>query len=100
MKIKEELRSYQLEIVKQMVQLSTAAFGLIAALAWNELIKNLIDTYIKPILGVNSVIISQLIYALIVTAMAVLVTLQFWKSSSKNKRLLRRPISGWWKRIG
>lgn len=83
MKIKEGLRNYQLEIVKQMIQLSTAAFGLIAALAWNELIKNLIDTYIKPILGTNSVIISQLIYALIVTAMAVLVTLQLGKLAKK-----------------
>lgn len=83
MNIKEELRVYKLEIVKQMIQLSTIAFGLIAALAWNELIKNLIDTYIKPILGVNSVIISQLIYALIVTAMAVLVTLQLGKLAKK-----------------
>lgn len=53
-----------------MTQLATAGFGLVAALAWNETIKGSIERFIKP----GSGLISKLIYALIVTLLAVLVT--------------------------
>lgn len=72
----QEIKKYRLAIVKQMLQLATAGFGLVAALAWNELIQTLIAEYIKPRVGVGSGIVSLAIYALIVTALAVLVTLQ------------------------
>jgi len=62
------------EMLNEMLRLSTNAFGLVAALAWNELIKELVKTYIQPFAGKSSGIISLLIYALIVTGLAVGVT--------------------------
>ena len=62
------------EVLKEMLKLATSGFGLVAALAWNELIKEVVTMYIKPLVGGASGIISLLIYAIIVTALAVLVT--------------------------
>jgi len=70
-------------ILKQMTALSTSAFGLIAALAWNNVIKETVDMYIKPLIGQNSGIVSLLIYAIIITILAVLVTLQLSKLEQK-----------------
>ena len=61
-------------LVKQMLTLATSGFGLVAALAWNEFIKETISTYIKPFLAQGSAVLSLLIYAIIVTVLAVLVT--------------------------
>jgi len=82
-KSKEEIRKYQLAVVKQMMSLATSAFGLVAALAWNELIKTFIDEFIKPSIGSNSKLVSLTIYALIVTSLAVFITLQLSKLVEK-----------------
>lgn len=63
-----------LAVVRQMLQLATSGFGLVAALAWNEAVKAVISDYIKPLAGNGSGITSLLIYAIIVTALAVTVT--------------------------
>ena len=63
-------------IIKNMITLATSGFGVVVALAWNEAIKNTVDTYIDPYLGENSGVISLFIYALIVTVLAILVTMQ------------------------
>lgn len=62
------------QVLKQMLTLATSGFGLVAALAWNELIKEVVSVYIKPIAGENSGIISLLIYAVLITLLAVIVT--------------------------
>lgn len=62
------------EMLKQMLTLSTSGFGLVAALAWNELIKELVTQYVKPIAGVSSGWISLLLYAVVITILAVTVT--------------------------
>ncbi len=85
-KTKKEIRKYRLAIVKQMLQLATAGFGLVAALAWNELIQAFIEEYIKPRVGVGSGIISLALYALLVTALAVFVTLQLSKLAEKLEK--------------
>jgi len=81
-KSKEEKRIH-VEIVKQMVTLSTSGFGLVAALAWNSLIQEVVNSYVKKWLPGNSGIISLLIYALVVTVLAVFVTLQLSRLSQK-----------------
>jgi len=58
------------EFLKTMTQLATAGFGLVAALAWNETIQDLINRFIAPGNGLRS----KLFYALIVTFLAVIVT--------------------------
>jgi len=69
------------EYLKTMTQLATAGFGLVAALAWNEAIKAFIDHFIT----VGNGFWSKLIYALIVTALAVLVTRYLGKLSYEAK---------------
>ena len=79
-----------LAIVKQMLSLATSGFGLVAALAWNELVKATIDSYIKPYLPEGSKILSNLLYALVVTSLAVLVTLQLTKLQSNLEKRLKK----------
>lgn len=69
-----EKRQLHIELIRQMVNLSTSGFGLVAALAWNSVIQELVNTYIKKWLPGGGGIISLLIYAVVVTAVAVLVT--------------------------
>jgi hypothetical protein len=52
-----------------MIALATAAFGLIAALAWNKFITDLIGLFLKPGSGVWA----ELGYAIIITVIAVIV---------------------------
>ena len=72
-------------VIKQMTALATSGFGLVAALAWNNVIKETVDTYIKPLIGQGSGLISLIIYAVLVTALAVLVTLQLSRLEQKFK---------------
>lgn len=72
------------EVMSEILKLSTSAFGLVAALAWNELIKEIVSMYIKPLVGGASGIISLSIYAVIVTILAVVVTISLSKLANKN----------------
>ena len=65
--------------MKQMVTLSTAGFGLVAALAWNEAIQAFVTEYVDKYISVGSGIISRFIYAIIITVFAVFVTYQLTK---------------------
>lgn len=72
------------EVVKQMLTLATSGFGFVAALAWNSVIQEFVKTYVSRFIpGSDSNLISLLIYALVVTLLAVLITLQL-------SRVLRR----------
>lgn len=79
----QEKKKVRLEIVTQMITLSSSAFGLVAALAWNSVIQEFVNTYIKPLIGSNSGIISLLIYAVIITTLAVVITLQLSRLKEK-----------------
>jgi hypothetical protein len=72
--------------VKQILILATSAFSLAAALAWNDTIKLFIDTDIRPYVSRGSGLIASLIYALVVTIIAVLVTLQLTSLLEKLER--------------
>jgi Family of unknown function (DUF5654) len=52
-----------------MIALATAAFGLIAALAWNKFITDLIALFLKPGTGIWA----ELAYAIIITIIATIV---------------------------
>jgi hypothetical protein len=80
---KQKNHKLHVEIVKQMVTLSTSGFGLVAALAWNSVIQEFVNTYVKKWLPAGSGIISLFIYALIITVLAVVVTVQLSKLSEK-----------------
>jgi len=82
----KEDKKLHVEVIKQMVTLSTSGFGLVAALAWNSLIQEVVNNYVKKWLPGNSGIISLLIYALVVTILAVFVTLQLSRLSQKLQK--------------
>lgn len=73
-KIKRNASELKNEALKQMLALATSAFGLVAALAWNALIQELVVKYIEPLMGGASGVFSLLIYAVVVTILAVVVT--------------------------
>lgn len=79
----EKERSFQRELVQQLVTLSTSGFGLVAALAWNETIQQIVKDFIEPRIP-GSGLISKLIYALLVTVLAVIITYQLSHLASKK----------------
>jgi hypothetical protein len=58
------------EIVEKMSVLIVTAFGLVAALAWN----GAIQAIFKKVFGTAEGIISMLVYAIVVTIIAIIVT--------------------------
>lgn len=70
------------ELIKQLITLSTSAFGLAAALAWNDTIQQTVKEFIEPRLP-GSGILSRLIYALLVTILGVMITFQLSRLASK-----------------
>lgn len=75
----EKQKRLHIAVVTQMLTLATSGFGLVSALAWNNLIQTLVKEYIEPYLPGSGTVISLLLYALIVTLLAVVVTLQLSK---------------------
>ena len=71
------------EIVRQIVTLATSGFGLVAALAWNNVIQEFVDTVIKPYLPQGGKLVSLLLYAGVVTILAVAVTINLSKILEK-----------------
>lgn len=82
--LKETNPALYKEILRKMLDLATSGFGLVAALAWNELIKELVTEYIQPLVGGASGLISLFIYAVVVTVLAVLVTINLSRLIKKN----------------
>jgi len=72
-------KKLHVEVVRQMVTLSTSGFGLVAALSWNNVIQEFVNSYVKKWLPNGSGIVSLLIYAIIITILAVFVTLELSK---------------------
>ena len=69
------------EIIEKISTLSTAAFGLVAALAWNDMIKGVFDQYFTEKNGLWA----QFAYALFVTMLAVLVAFYIGRAAAKLK---------------
>ena len=69
-----EAKKLRIAVLKQMVALATGGFGLVAALAWNNVIQEIVNNYIKPFLPQGSGLISLAIYAILITTIAVVVT--------------------------
>lgn len=84
-KLKKEANQFKKEFAERTLKLVTSGFGLVAALAWNELIKELIKTYIQPVFGKDSGLISLIIYAVVVTALAVFITYQLGKFTDSKE---------------
>lgn len=59
-----------------MLTLATSGFGLVAALAWNNVVQEFIEEYVKKWLPQGSGLISLLVYATAITILAVFTTIQ------------------------
>ncbi len=70
------------ELLQQLVTLSTSAFGLAAALAWNDTIQQAVKEFIEPRIP-GSGMLSRLIYALLVTILGVIVTFQLSRLATR-----------------
>lgn len=70
------------ELLQQLVTLSTSAFGLAAALAWNDTIQQAVKDFIEPTIP-GSGILSRFIYAVLVTVLGVIITFQLSRLASK-----------------
>ena len=66
-----------------MIGLATVAFGLIAAGAWNKFISDVIALFLKPGNGV----LAELIYAVVVTLLAIFVVQGLGKLAEKEAQL-------------
>lgn len=89
-KLKTKSLAFQREVVDKMSALATAAFGLVAALAWNNAIQAIFSRYYPaPGQTVASVasIRPLLAYALVVTLIAVLVILWIGRVAGRLKAL-------------
>lgn len=71
-----EAAKIQLETIKQVIVLATNGLGLVAALAWNNIIQEVVNAYVKPYLPAGSGLVSLFLYALLITLLAVSVTMQ------------------------
>jgi len=69
------------EVIDKIAALMTVAFGLVAALAWNGAI---IEIF-KKLFGTAEGIVPMLTYAIIVTIIAVIVTIWIGKAANKAK---------------
>lgn len=90
MENKKKRKKLHLSILKQMVTLSTSGFGLVAALAWNNVIQELVNNYIRPYLKQGSSLVSLLIYAVLITVLAVTVTYNLTKLVEKVEEFENR----------
>ena len=66
-------------VMKTIITLVTTAFGLVAGLAWNDAIQKLIETLV----GSGDALSGLFIYAIIVTILAVVVTIILARMAAK-----------------
>ncbi|MGD9129395.1 MAG: DUF5654 family protein [Candidatus Woesebacteria bacterium] len=83
----KDIQDMPLSLVKNMITLATSGFGLVVALAWNEFIKTAVAEFIDPILGKSGGLISLFIYAVIMTFLAVVVTMQLASLQKKFEEI-------------
>jgi hypothetical protein len=75
----------QKEVIEKIAALITAAFGLVAALAWNEAIQEIF----RLVFGEQSGVWAMIFYAVVVTIIAILVTI--WIGRVAEKSGVKKP---------
>ena len=79
-------------IVQSCIALSSAALGLVAALAWNDAIKALM----KELFGENEGLVALFSYAILATLLAVIVVLVLTKIAARigGEAAINREVEG------
>jgi len=73
---------FKVQLLEAMSSLIIAAFGLVAALAWNGAIKAMIETVFKA----EDDLLGMVVYALVVTILAVAMTMLITRAVKKAKQ--------------
>lgn len=81
-KLERDKNEFKVQVLETFAALITVAFGLVAALAWNEAIKATIAKFLST--G-NGELIGFFIYAIIVTLIAVIFSILIAKALKKAK---------------
>lgn len=69
------------QIMENLATLIISAFGLVAALAWNDTIKTIFEVF----LGKSDTLTGMLTYSVLVTILAVFVTIQLGRVPKNGK---------------
>ena len=79
-KIKNGIKETKQEFKEKTITLILGGFGLVAALAWNEAIKSLFETFFQQ----GNALIWKFVYAIVITIVVVVVSLQLKKISERK----------------
>ena len=79
--IKKEIKETQKELKERIATLVLAGFGLATALAWNEAIKSLFETYLPK----SGELLGKFLYALLITLIVVIISRYLGKISEKKE---------------
>ena len=90
--LREEFKAVEGEFFRTITTLIVSSFGLVAALAWNTAITKILEQYL--VIRPESTVVSWLIYAIIVTVIAVIITvyLSRWGERLAEKNRDRRQV--------
>lgn len=92
----EKINELPIVMIRNFITLATGGLGVAVALAWNETIKGFVQKYIDPYFGANGTVVSLFVYAIIITSIAVIVTMQLTQIEKKliriDERILRKKI--------
>jgi hypothetical protein len=72
------------EVLDKFAELITVALGLVAALAWNTAIQNLVTMIFGK---AGSALIGQFVYALIITLVVIFATIAVSRAAERAKKL-------------
>lgn len=73
--------TFKSEVIEKMAALMTVAFGLVAALAWNGAIRAIFT----EVFGNPEELVAMLVYAILVTIVAVIVIILIARAADKAK---------------
>ncbi len=79
----EEKKRLRHEVVEKTVGYVVTAFGVVAGLAWNEAVKELID-YVYPAQNANT-LAAKFLYALLITTIIIILSVYLVRFAGGNK---------------
>jgi len=82
-------KPFKLQLMETFITLMTAAFGMIAALAWNSAISEAIKQYFQP----ENQVLPLMIYAVIITVVAVICIVAVARTLGKLKDAMEEEES-------
>ena len=83
--LKKNQQPFRIEVLDKMSTLIAAAFGFVAAFAWNETFK----MFLREMVAEDVTVLAQLIYAIVITIFAVFLIIIVARATAKAKTKLQ-----------